>query len=262
MGKFTNKLSKKARLNKIKQKLCNTIYPVGSIYISTSSTSPATLFGGTWQRIEGRFLLGASSTYAVNSTGGSANAVVVSHSHTGANHSHTLNSHTHGVNSHNHTIGNHTHAISLTSANANQGHTHSFSGSSSHTHAFSNGGSALTVGSSNITWGDSKDEGIASAGKNHGWWYKENKSNGSITNTTVTISGTTGGQSQSHTHRVTGDTGATVSGNTGGKALTTNGSGTLTTNKAGTNATGTTGQSGTGKNMPPYVAVYMWKRTA
>ena len=48
------------------------IYPVGSIYMSTVSTNPGTLFGGTWQRIEGRFLLGASSTYGAGSTGGEA----------------------------------------------------------------------------------------------------------------------------------------------------------------------------------------------
>jgi hypothetical protein len=52
--------------------LLNFIYPVGSIYTSLSSTSPATLFGGTWERIQGRFLLSASSTYEANSTGGEA----------------------------------------------------------------------------------------------------------------------------------------------------------------------------------------------
>lgn len=48
------------------------IYPVGSIYMSTKSTNPKTLFGGTWSRIQGRFLLGVSSTYTVGSTGGEA----------------------------------------------------------------------------------------------------------------------------------------------------------------------------------------------
>lgn len=48
------------------------IYPVGAIYISTSATSPATLFGGTWTKIEDRFLLAAGSTYSAGSTGGSA----------------------------------------------------------------------------------------------------------------------------------------------------------------------------------------------
>ena len=40
------------------------IYPVGAIYISTSSSSPATLFGGTWERINRRFLVGAGSNGA------------------------------------------------------------------------------------------------------------------------------------------------------------------------------------------------------
>ena len=45
-------------------------YPVGSIYMSVNSTSPATLFGGTWVELQGRFLLGRSSSYANGSTGG------------------------------------------------------------------------------------------------------------------------------------------------------------------------------------------------
>ena len=45
-------------------------YPVGSIYISVNSTSPATLFGGTWQELQGRFLLGRNSAHAAGSTGG------------------------------------------------------------------------------------------------------------------------------------------------------------------------------------------------
>ena len=45
-------------------------YPVGAIYISTSSTSPASLFGGTWTQLKDRFLIGAGNSYAVNATGG------------------------------------------------------------------------------------------------------------------------------------------------------------------------------------------------
>lgn len=37
------------------------IYPVGSIYMSVRSTSPATLFGGTWKQIMGRFLIGTGA---------------------------------------------------------------------------------------------------------------------------------------------------------------------------------------------------------
>ena len=48
------------------------IYPVGSFYISAKSTNPAILFGGTWEQIQGRFLLGRSSSYPVGSMGGEA----------------------------------------------------------------------------------------------------------------------------------------------------------------------------------------------
>lgn len=48
-------------------------YPVGAIYISTVSTSPASLFGGSWEMINNKFLLaGSSSTYPYGSTGGAA----------------------------------------------------------------------------------------------------------------------------------------------------------------------------------------------
>lgn len=47
-------------------------YPVGSIYLSVNNTSPAKLFGGTWEQLKDRFLLGAGNTYAVGSTGGEA----------------------------------------------------------------------------------------------------------------------------------------------------------------------------------------------
>lgn len=48
------------------------IYPVGSFYISAKSTNPGILFGGTWEQIQGRFLLGRSSSYPVGSIGGEA----------------------------------------------------------------------------------------------------------------------------------------------------------------------------------------------
>lgn len=46
------------------------IYPVGSVYISYSHVSPATLFGGTWVRIENAFLWGTTSGGIIGQTGG------------------------------------------------------------------------------------------------------------------------------------------------------------------------------------------------
>lgn len=50
----------------------NRIYPVGSIYISTNDINPSTLFTGTWEKIENRFLLASGSSYQLGSTGGEA----------------------------------------------------------------------------------------------------------------------------------------------------------------------------------------------
>lgn len=44
------------------------IYPVGSYYMSNSSTSPASLFGGSWTKVTSRFLYGSTSI----TTGGSS----------------------------------------------------------------------------------------------------------------------------------------------------------------------------------------------
>ena len=52
-----------------KAELANTanfdkIYPIGSIYMSVNGTSPATLFGGTWEQIKNGFLVSAGYAYA------------------------------------------------------------------------------------------------------------------------------------------------------------------------------------------------------
>lgn len=70
------------------------IYPVGAIYMSVDSTSPQTLFGGTWEQIQDTFLLASGTTYTSGSTGGSA-----THTHTTADHTlieDEMPSHTHG----------------------------------------------------------------------------------------------------------------------------------------------------------------------
>ena len=54
-----------------------------------------------------RFIVGAGTTYAVNATGGSANAIVVSHTHTAdmPPHTHTVPQHTHTMTQHRHNGG-------------------------------------------------------------------------------------------------------------------------------------------------------------
>ena len=51
--------------------LLDLFYPIGTIYESTNSNfNPNTAWGGTWSKIEGRFLLGSSQSYSIGSTGG------------------------------------------------------------------------------------------------------------------------------------------------------------------------------------------------
>lgn len=48
-------------------------FPVNSLYLSLDNSNPATIWlGTTWQKQEGRFLLGSNSAYTLGSTGGSS----------------------------------------------------------------------------------------------------------------------------------------------------------------------------------------------
>lgn len=51
--------------------LLDIVYPIGSVYISTSSVSPANTVGGTWEKIKGKFLKSVDDAEVSLSTGGS-----------------------------------------------------------------------------------------------------------------------------------------------------------------------------------------------
>lgn len=81
-------------------------------WASTDPTSPASFIGGTWERIEGEFIMGASDAYPAGTTGGSAThtqtvAEMPSHNHsgsTGSAGSHSHSAWTGGAGGHNHTV--------------------------------------------------------------------------------------------------------------------------------------------------------------
>lgn len=52
--------------------LLDLVYPIGSIYMNTNNVNPQSIFGGVWQKIEGRFLLGSSNSYTLGLLGGEA----------------------------------------------------------------------------------------------------------------------------------------------------------------------------------------------
>ncbi len=94
--------------------LLNQIYPVGAIYISMSDTSPSSIFGGTWEKIEDRFLLASSSTYAKGTTGGEATHTLTEEEL--PQHQHKFNKPANLTNAHALTIQEmpaHTHSVSI-----------------------------------------------------------------------------------------------------------------------------------------------------
>ena len=148
-------------------------------WASNDPTSPASFIGGTWERVEGEFIMGASSAYPVGTTGGSAThtqttAEMPSHSHSGStgsagSHSHSASTDSAGLHSHSGTTngaGEHSHNVNAEyksggddgesyrirnygaswanykfTTSSDGSHTHSFStnGTGSHTHTVSIG---------------------------------------------------------------------------------------------------------------------------
>lgn len=104
-------------LSALKATLLDTIYPVGSIYISVSEESPASFLGGTWDKIEDAYLYAKLSTETAGSTYGDTDYKISTEQLPA--HTHTL-SHTHEVAAHQHTM-YHRHSVTSTGTSGSAG---------------------------------------------------------------------------------------------------------------------------------------------
>ena len=203
----------------------NAIYPVGSVYISFSATSPASLFGGTWQRLKDTFLLANGDSYAANTTGGSATKSITVNN---------LPAHNHTVNS----SGTHTHGTYTTSSNG--AHTHTSGSLRIQGSIIAADTDEVMTAVDDITQTGAlrltdrvTDRGGISTTSGAGYMGIDFD-----TNRAGSWSGATASNG-AHTH--------TVNINSGG---------------AHTHTTNNTGGSQPLNILPPYTTVYMWKRTA
>lgn len=86
--------------------IINMVYPIGSIYMSVNSTSPASFLPGTsWTQIENAYLFAKRSGDTAGSISGASDYKITKE---------MLPSHNHGLNSHTHTL-SHTHALTESS---------------------------------------------------------------------------------------------------------------------------------------------------
>lgn len=94
----TDKVMRAAETNSgIKKVMLECCYPVGSIYVSTVNTSPATFLGGQWLALTGNYMLRCASSGVYrndDSSDGGADSVTIS---SVASHNHTQNSHDHSL---------------------------------------------------------------------------------------------------------------------------------------------------------------------
>lgn len=242
-GEYWHALSNFYTSNSLVSDLLNRVYPVGSIYMSAVNVSPASFLGGTWQAIEqGRMLMAAGSSWRAGTTGGATYHALTVQEMPAHDHSATETA-----------AGGHTHAASTSSAGA---HSHSGSTNSAGDHAHTRGSMNITGSFSGV--GDDGAEPSYS-----GAFYK------------------TGGRSVPVSNRGDPDyvTGFDASRSwTGWTSTNGNHSHWLSISSAGAHthsvaiaAAGahthaiTIGKTGSGAAfsiLPPYVAVYMWRRTA
>lgn len=231
--------------NSVYYKLMKLIYPVGSLYWSSKSTNPASLFGGTWVQIKDRFILACGDTYTSSgATGGSATVQLTESN---------LPAHTHGMNHHHYTSG--------TTGDNNRGHTHKFTPSGSVSSSFSGITHKILTGGSDTGNGFFKNSTNTTAGSKIRWTYGTEgswdtsslsdsvswKDGGSVSSSFSGTKSNTEDISQNHTH---------TWGNWSEDSCTTANNSTARSN------TDSTGSGTSFSVLPPYVVKYCWERTA
>lgn len=184
------------------------VYPVGSIYTTLSAANPGDLFGGTWVKIEDRFLLAAGKLHNVLNAEGGASEMTAS------------------------MMPVHSHSVSLNGRTTSQsaGVTTGMSANNQHSHSISNGTKEFACVPIGVGIDEERGGGIGG----DSYDYPRTKKGANWTSAERTS-----GVSIEHTHQFWHGHDVSVSGETS-----------------------SAGEGTSENNMPPYLVVNIWQRTA
>ena len=226
-------------------------YAVGDYYITGNSANLSTVWAGTtWQAIRGCVLLAEDNEHAAGSTGGA-----YTHTHTTGDCTLTATqsgvpAHTHGLNGHVHSVGAHSHGLN--------GHTHSYNAPANHQHGLGSGYGQFMAFNNAVGW---RNKSVSQWSINyHAVLSAQGSHSGTNTTMGMCLAGKTdsgGGSSSATTGGNSGSTANSTAFNTGG-----NSGNTANNTAANASAAHNHGNTGGGSSLPPYLAVYVWQRTA
>ena len=267
-GEYWHALSNFYTSDSLVNDLLNRVYPVGSIYMSVNNVSPAAFLGGTWQAIEqGRMLMAAGSSWQAGTTGGAAyHALTVqempAHYHSATEtaaggHTHTASTGSAGAHAHSgstNSTGNHYHT-GTTNGAGDHAHTRgsmnitgSFSGVGDDHHEPSYSGAFYKTGGRSIpVLNDLSDPDYVTGFDASRSWTGWTSTNGSHSH------GFSTSWAGEHAHSLSI---ASAGAHTHSVAIAAAGAHTHAI------TIGKTGSGAAFSILPPYIAVYMWRRTA
>lgn len=215
------------------ERLFDAIYPVGSIYMSTSATNPGTLFGGKWEAFaQGRTIIGNGTSdraFAAGDQGGASTHTLSANEMPSHTHSYTRGDSIQGTAITESQMPSHRHRLLTYTGHTRQGMSNTYSPGSD---SGDLGNYWCVAGTGADSWANNNNTS-QQTGTKYASGYSDCAKYGSKSNITQPIIENKG-SGEAHTHGLT-----TSSQNTGSN-----------------------GAGASHNNLQPYIVTYIWKRVS